>query len=159
MNRRMMIDFSYLILLAASFGAVLVLGVIVAAVIFHTDSLHVDILVDRYNAGVIMGEIFLRFSYAIYFLAICVALYETAKYKTGQRDKIAIISSFFVVSTSLMFSAVYVPKILELQSMGREATGSDTFEALHMGSEMDFKILALALLVLFVRRLLLLRLK
>jgi hypothetical protein len=159
MNKRMIIDFSYLITLAALFGSVMVLGAIVAAVVFHTDGLHVDILIDRYNSGVIMGEIFLRFSYVVYFLVLFVTLYEAAKYKTGQRDKIALISSFFVVSTALMFSAVYVPKILELQSMGREATRSDTFEALHVGSEIDFKILAAALLVLFVRRLLLLRLK
>jgi len=82
-----------------------------------------------------------------------------AMYKTGQRDKIAMISAFFIVATSLMFSAVYVPKILELQAMGREATNSDTFDALHVGSELDFKILAVTLLVLFVRRLMLLRLR
>ncbi len=159
MNKRIYTDFSYLTLLAASFGAVMVLGVIVAAVIFHTDGLHVDLLIDRYNAGVIMSEIFLRFSYVIYFLAFSVALYEAATYKTGERDKIAMISAFFIVATSLMFSAVYVPKILELQAMGREATSSDTFDALHVGSELDFKILAVALLVLFVRRLMLLRLR
>ncbi len=159
MNKKIYADFSYLILLAASFGAVMVLGIIVTAVIFHTDSLHVDILIDRYNSGVIMSEIFLRFSYVTYFLAFFVALYEAAMYKTGQRDKIAMISAFFIVATSLMFSAVYVPKILELQAMGREATASDTFDALHVGSELDFKILAVALLVLFVRRLMLLRLK
>ena len=159
MNKRIYADFSYLILLASSFGAVMVLGIVVAAVIFHADTLAVDILIDRYNSGVIMSEIFLRFSYFIYFLAFCVALYETAMYKTGQRDKIALISAFFVITTSLMFSAVYVPKILELQAMGREATGSDTFESLHMASEIDFKILAVALVVLFVRRLMLLRIR
>lgn len=157
MNKRMYTDFSYLILLASSFGAVMVLGVVVAAVIFHTDSLSVDILIDRYNSGVVMSEIFLRFSYFVYFLAFFVSLYEAAMYKRGQRDKIALISAFFVVSTSLMFSAVYVPKILELQAMGREATASDTFDNLHIASEIDFKILAIALLVLFIRRLMLLR--
>ena len=155
MNKRMYTDFSYLILLASSFGAVMVLGVVVAAVIFHTDSLSVDILIDRYNSGVVMSEIFLRFSYFVYFLAFFVSLYEAAMYKRGQRDKIALISAFFVVSTSLMFSAVYVPKILE--AMGREATASDTFDNLHIASEIDFKILAIALLVLFIRRLMLLR--
>ena len=159
MKKRMFFDFSYLITLAASFGAVLVLGAIVAAVVFHTDALHVDILIDRYNSGVIMGEIFLRFSYIVYCLAFFVAVYESAQYKMGQRDRVALISAFFVIATSLMFSTVYVPKILELQAMGREATGSDTFNALHMGSEIDFKILAVALVVLFVRRLMLLRIR
>lgn len=157
MNKRIYVDFSYLILLAASFGAVMVLGVIVAPVIFHTDRLTVDLLIDHYNSGVIMSEIFLRFSYFIYFLSLCVTLYEAVMYKMGQRDKTLFYSAFLVVTTSLLFSGVYVPKILELQAMGREATTSDTFDNLHIASEVDFKILAIALIVLFVRRLMLLR--
>ncbi|MBU0632260.1 DUF4149 domain-containing protein [bacterium] len=157
MNRRIYADFSYLILLAASFGAILVLGVIVAPVIFHTDRLAVDLLIDHYNSGVIMSEIFLRFSYFIYFLALCVAVYEIVMYRMGQRDKTLFYSASTVIATSLMFSAVYVPKILELQAMGREATTSDTFSSIHIASEIDFKILAIALVVLFVRRLMLLR--
>jgi hypothetical protein len=157
MNKRIYVDFSYLILLAASFGAVMVLGVIVAPVIFHTDRLTVDLLIDHYNSGVIMSEIFLRFSYFIYFLALCVTLYEAVMYKMGQRDKTLFYSAFLVVTTALLFSGVYVPKILELQAMGREATTSDTFNNLHIASELDFKILAIALIVLFVRRLMLLR--
>ncbi|WP_345993832.1 DUF4149 domain-containing protein [Sulfurimonas sp. HSL-1716] len=157
MNKKIYADFGYLILLAASFGAVFVLGAIVAPVIFHTDRLAVDLLIDHYNEGVIMSEIFLRFSYFIYFLAFSVALYEAVMYKTGQRDKTLFYSAFLVVATSLMFSGVYVPKILELQAMGREATTSDTFDNLHIASEIDFKILAAALIVLFIRRLMLLR--
>jgi len=56
-----------------------------------------------------------------------------------------------------MFSGVYAPKILAMQSMGVEATQSDTFENIHIASEIDFKILAVALFVLFIRRLMLLR--
>jgi len=56
-----------------------------------------------------------------------------------------------------MFSSVYVPKILSMQALGREATQSDTFENVHIASEIDFKILAVALLVLFIRRLMILR--
>lgn len=158
MNKRLVIDFSYLLLLAAAFGAVMVLGIIVAPVIFHMEKLTMDIIVDHYNSGVIMSEIFVRFSYFIYFLAFCVALYEAAMYKMGQRDKILFYSSSVVVVTALLFSAVYVPKILELQTMGREATTSDTFGNLHLASEVDFKLLALTLVILFIRRLMLLRL-
>ena len=52
----------------------------------------------------------------------------------------------------MMFSAIYTPKILAMQALGAEATQSDAFQALHMGSEIDFKVLALALGVLFIRR-------
>jgi len=46
-----------------------------------------------------------------------------------------------------------------MQKLGREATQSDTFENIHIASELDFKLLAVALLVLFIRRLMLLRIQ
>jgi hypothetical protein len=151
------IDFSYLIVLAATFGGVIILGAFVAPVIFNTDKILVGMLMDNYNEGIIMGEIFHRFSYWLYAVVIAVFLYEAALYKSGQRDATAFASSAVVVFTSLMFSSVYAPHILAMQALGVEATQSDTFENIHIASEIDFKILAVALLVLFVRRLMLLR--
>ncbi len=144
-------------MLAATFGAVMVLGAISAPVIFNTDKILVDVTLDHYNAGIIMGEIFNRFSYWIYTLAIVVVIYEVVAYKMGQRDAIIFASAITVIFSSLMFSAVYAPKILSMQALGIEATQSDTFANIHKASELDFKILAAALLVLFVRRLMLLR--
>ena len=157
MKRNIYIDFSYFIVLAASFGAVIVLGAIVAPVVFHSDKILVGMLLDHYNAGIIMGEVFHRFSYWIYFLALYVAFYETARYKMGERDPISFAAAVIVLFSSLLFSSIYAPKILEMQAMGVEATQSDTFENIHIASEIDFKILAVGLLVLFVRRLMLLR--
>lgn len=157
MKRNIYLDFSYLIVLAASLGGILVLGALVAPVVFHSDRILVDTLLDHYNAGIIMGEIFHRFSYWVYFLAFYVIVYEALRYKSGERDPIAFASAFVVIFTSLMFSGVYAPKILEMQALGVQATQSDTFKNIHTASEIDFKILAVALLVLFIRRLMLLR--
>jgi hypothetical protein len=157
MKRNIYLDFSYLLLIGASFGAVIVLGAIVAPVIFHSDALLVGMLIDHYNEGIIMGEIFHRFSYWIYFLAAYVALYEMYMYKNGQRDAILFAASVTVIFSSLMFAAVYSPKIIAMQKLGREATQSDTFNNIHIASELDFKLLAVALLILFIRRLMLLR--
>ncbi|MGE4418483.1 MAG: DUF4149 domain-containing protein [Sulfurimonas sp.] len=159
MKRNIYIDFTYLTLLAATFGAVLVLGAVAAPVVFHTDKILYSALLDNYNAGIIMGEIFRRFSYWIYFLAFFVSLYELLMYKKGQRDAIIFGSAVTVVFSSLMFSAVYSPKILSMQILGTEATQSDTFKNIHLASELDFKILAVALLILFIRRLMFLRIK
>jgi hypothetical protein len=156
-SKKIYIDFSYLIFLAASFGGIIVLGAFVAAVIFNTDRILTEVVLDRYNAGLIMGEIFYRFSYWIYALAIFVAIFEAIEYKMGRRDAIAFSSAVIVVSTSLLYSAVYVPIILAMHMLGREAAQSDTFNNIHIASEIDFKILAVALIVLFVRRLMLLR--
>lgn len=157
MKKNIYLDFSYFIILAASFGAILVLGAFVAPVVFHTDKIVSGILIDNYNTGIIMGEIFHRFSYWIYFLAVYVVLYEVISYKTGFRDSITFAAAAMVIGTSLMFSGVYSPKILSMQAMGAEATQSDTFAKIHMASEIDFKILAVALIILFIRRLMLLR--
>ncbi len=157
MKKNIYLDFAYFIVLAATLGAVLVLGAVVAPVVFHTDRITVNLLIDNYNAGIIMGEIFRRFAYWIYFVAIFVAIYEAMAYKMGQRDAISFGAAATVIFSSLMFSSVYVPKILSMQALGREATQSDTFENVHIASEIDFKILAVALLVLFIRRLMILR--
>ena len=157
MSKRIYADFSYLIILAATFGAVIVLGAVTAPVVFNSSHILVDMELDNYNAGIIMGEIFSRFSYWVYLLAGVVVLYEAFWYKMGQRDAIIFASAITVVFSSLMFSAVYAPKILAMQSLGVEATQSDTFENIHLASELDFKILAVSLLVLFIRRLMLLR--
>ena len=157
MKRNIYADFSYLFVVAATFGGVLVLGALVAPVVFHTDRLLFGLLLDRYNAGIIMAEIFHRFSYLISFVGLFVLLYEGVQYKKGQRDSIVLASSAMVVFASFMFSVVYAPKILAMQALGREATLSDTFEHLHLASEIDFKLLALSLGVLFVRRLMLMK--
>lgn len=157
MKKTIYIDFTYLIILAATFGAILVLGAVAAPVIFNTDQILHAVILDNYNAGIIMGEVFHRFSYWIYFLAFSVAVYEAVMYKKGQRDSVVFASSITVVFSSLMFSAVYSPKIMSMQILGREATQSNTFANIHIASEVDFKVLAVALIVLFVRRLMLLR--
>lgn len=157
MRTNIYLDFGYLVVIAATFGAVMTLGVLVAPVVFNPNSYLVEVSLDRYNSGMIMSEIFRRFSVWLYFVAAYVLVYEALLYKKGQRDGISMISAFIVAFTSLMFSGVYVHKILAMQAIGPEATMSDTFANTHLASEIDFKILAVALLVLFIRRMMLLR--
>jgi hypothetical protein len=152
-------DLSYLLLIGASLGAVLVLGIFTAPVVFHSESLPLGVMLDNYQEGVIMSEIFRRFTYWAYVLAAVVAVYELYEFKMMRRDRIAGLSGFVTVSTSLLFSAVYTPRILELQQQGAEATMTETFASLHTASELDFKILAVALIVLFYRRVMLLRVR
>ncbi len=156
-NNNIYVELGYLLILGATLGAVLVLGIIVASVIFNSEHYLPVALLDHYNEGMLMGQIFHRFSYWIYGVSMVVAAYEVWEYRSLRRDGIAQIAALVVIGTSLMFSAVYAPKILEMQALGVEATVSDAFDALHKASELDFKILALALGVLFFRRVMLLR--
>ncbi|MDO9056003.1 MAG: DUF4149 domain-containing protein [Sulfuricurvum sp.] len=151
MNKKVVIDVLYILLIAMTAGAVLVLGVFVAAVVFHSEVYLTLPLLSRYEEGKIMGEIFRRFTYWAYFMSAVIAVYEVSRYKVMQIDKISILSALGSIGTLLLFSAVYTPKILEYQTKG-EAAIDASFEALHKASEIDFKILLLTLLILFTRR-------
>ncbi|PHM17033.1 MAG: hypothetical protein CJD30_08485 [Sulfuricurvum sp. PD_MW2] len=151
MHRKVIFDITYLLLIAMTAGAVFVLGAFVAAVVFHSEVYLSVPLLSRYEEGKIMGEIFRRFTYWAYFMSVVIAVYEVARYKVMQIDKIAILSALGSIGTLLLFSAVYTPKILEYQTRGELAI-DDSFEALHKASEIDFKILLVMLLILFGRR-------
>jgi len=142
----------YLMAVTATLGAVLVLGIFVAPVIFHSGAFLPNDLLSRYEEGMLMGEIFRRFGFWAYGMVVIVLIFEGNEYRRQRRDKWAIMSALLAVATLLMFAAVYIPKILAMQAEGPDATASEAFAALHSGSELDFKILAVALILLFVRR-------
>lgn len=145
-NGRFTADVAYLLLLGATLGAVLVLGVFTAPVVFHAPML------ERYDQGLIMAEIFRRFTYWLYVTMAAVVLYEGYQFKLFKRDAVSILASLTLIGTALLFNAVYTPRILQMQQEGVAATQSEAFANIHAASELDFKLLALALLVLFVRR-------
>lgn len=147
-----MIDLVYLILLGASIGGILTLGIVMTSTIFHS-ALYIGPLLSHYQEGQIMSGGFEKFSYFLTLMFFVIMFYEMYSYKILQRDKTVMISSFIALFTIGLFVGVYTPKILEMQRLGQEATHSPEFESLHLGSELDFKILVLALLVLMGRRL------
>lgn len=151
MNKRAAVDVIYLLFIGMSIGAILILGIFVAAVVFHSEVYLTIPLLSRYEEGKIMGEIFRRFSYWAYAMVVVIAVYESVKYKTMQIDKVAVLSAMGSIGTLLLFAAVYTPKMLEYQARG-EAAMDEGFEALHKASEIDFKIMLVMLLVLFCRR-------
>ncbi len=155
MKKKQIIITLYLLLIASTLGAVLTLGILNAAVIFNSEYILPIPYLDHYNEGILMGEIFRRFSYWIYFMILVIAIFEAYEYKMMRRDRYAIIAAFITLSTMALFAAIYTPKILELQQQGVEATLSSEFASLHSASELDFKILAVALIALFVRRMML----
>lgn len=141
----------YLLTIAATLGVVLVLGIVVAPVIFHSNSVLPGLL-SRYEEGMLMAEIFRRFGYWVSFMAVMVLLFELNEYRRQRRDRWVIMSALLGITTMLMFSTVYVPKILAMQAEGAASTATEAFASLHRASELDFKILAVTLIVLFVRR-------
>jgi len=142
---------AYLILLGITLGAGLFAGAVVAPVTFHTQNWLGAEVLTHYQEGLIMTENFVRLSYLVTFTVIVVALYEGYKYKKFERDTTTQIATFFVMATGLMFGHYYVPDIVNMQLAGEAMTQTEAFVNTHKGSEINFKIFSLALLVLMVR--------
>jgi len=142
---------AYLVLLGVTLGAGLFAGAVVAPVIFHTENWLGGGILSHFQEGLIMTQNFIKLSYLVDATVIAVVLYEGYKYKKFERDTFTQLASFFVIATGLMFGHYYLPDILTMQMAGEEMTQSTAFINTHKGSELDFKIFSLALLVLIVR--------
>ncbi len=142
---------AYLVLLGATLGAGLFAGIVVAPVTFHTEQWLGSEVLNRYQEGLIMTQNFVRLSYLVNFTLFAIFLYEGYKYKKFERDTITQVATFFVFATGLLFAHYYIPDILTMQMAGKEMTESAAFVSTHKGSEINFKIFSLALLVLMVR--------
>lgn len=146
-----MVTMAYLILLGAMLGAGLFAGIVVAPVTFNTQEWLGSEVLTRFQEGQIMTENFVRLSYLVDVVVIAVALYEGYKFKMFERDRWTIIAAFFVVATGLMFGHYYLNDIVTMQMGGEAMTQSEAFANTHKGSEINFKIFSLALLVLMVQ--------
>jgi hypothetical protein len=142
---------AYLVLLGATLGAGLFAGIVVAPVTFHTEQWLGSEVLSHYQEGLIMTQNFVRLSYLVNVTLLAVFLYEGYKYKKFERDTITQVATFFVFATGLLFAHYYIPDILTMQMGGEEMTKSVAFANTHKGSEINFKIFSLALLVLMVR--------
>lgn len=142
---------AYLILLSAMLGAGLFAGIVVAPVTFHTEQWLGAEILTRFQEGQIMTENFLRLSFLVNVVLIAVVLYEGYKFKKFERDTLTKVATFIVLATGLLFSQYYIPDIIAMQEQGVEMTKSVAFINTHKGSEINFKIFSLALLVLIVQ--------
>jgi len=142
---------AYLILLGAILGAGLFAGIVVASVTFHTETWLGSEVLSHYQEGLIMTENFVRLSYLVNVVLVAIVLYEGYKYKKFERDTITQVATFFVIATGLLFSQYYIPDILTMQMAGEAMTQSEAFINTHKGSEINFKVFSVALLVLMVR--------
>lgn len=145
------ITIAYLLLLSAVLGAGLFAGIVVAPVTFHTQDWLGSSTLSHFQEGQIMTQNFLRLSYLVNILILIIAFYEGYKFKKFERDTLTQVATFFVLASGLLFSQYYIPDIISMQQAGEEMTKSVAFVNTHKGSELDFKLFCLALLVLIVQ--------
>ncbi len=141
----------YLIWLGVMLGAVLYAGAVVAPVIFNSAKYLGTSILSHYQEGLLMTQNFILLSYVVTLTIIFVFLYEGYKYKMGERDKFTLAVTFILLFTGSMFNWYYLSDIVTMQMAGEKMTQSSAFLATHKGSELDFKIFALSILLLMIQ--------
>ena len=147
------IDIAYLTLLGATLGLVLALGIIVAPVIFNANDYLGQEVLSHYQMGLLMTAIFLKANYWLNFTAIAILLREGYAYKSFDRDKIVVPSAATAVLMIFLFTLYYTNQIVSLQARGESIVEDSVFQNIHKASELDFKLLAVSLVLLLGRRL------
>lgn len=142
----------YLFCLAGSALGVFVLGALVAPIIFHSEIVFGVKLLDRYEAGLMMSEIFIRFNYILLVTAAITIAFEGFLTVNKRNTIIMILLSSINVLAIGAYAFLLTPKIISFQALGEEAMSSSAFETAHKIAELDFKILLLTLIATFFVR-------
>lgn len=148
------ISIFYVIVLTSVIAFSLFAGAVVAPVIFNSSSWVGEPILNRFQEGLMMTEVFVRLSYPLVVVCVFSMGYELFNYWKKESDWIALISMSLMVGTGLLFGFYFIPEILHLQSQGPTVTQSPVFSAIHKTSELCFKITVLSGLVLVFRNIL-----
>lgn len=143
----------YLFWLAVAAAGIFLLGVVVAPIVFHSEVVIGVKLLARYEAGLMMSEIFSRFNYILLITAALIVAFEGFLAVNKKNTKLMISLSALNVAGILVYAFVFTPKIISFQALGEEAIRSEAFANIHKMAELDFKILLFALTVAFFVRL------
>ena len=134
-----------LFLLAAVIGVELVLGVVVAPVIFYPQNLIGDNVLNHFQSGLIMSDIFVKMGYVLLVVAFFNAFYELANFLKKRENfqlrfsKFAL--SFIVLALALFFVFYFTAYILEAQKLGESVIQTAEFQSMHEASEVVIKII------------------
>jgi hypothetical protein len=143
----------YLFWLAAAAAGVFLLGAVVAPMVFHSEAVVGVKLLARYEAGLLMSEIFSRFNYVLLVTAALIVAFEGFLAVNKKNSKLMLIVSAANVTGILIYAFIFTPKILSFQAMGEDAIRSEAFANIHKLAELDFKILLFTLTIAFFMRL------
>lgn len=144
-----------LLLLASVIGIELFIGIVVTSYIFYPPSgLDGEVLLDRFESGLIMTQIFLKFAYFLLFVSFVNAVYESFS-KDKKLKILKIILSVIILALSLLFLFYYTLPMLDfqVQVMSKELDisyfASEDFASFHKQSELLAKILVIFQAILF----------
>ncbi|MCB2180636.1 MAG: DUF4149 domain-containing protein [Desulfobulbaceae bacterium] len=146
------INVCYTLLLGTTIGASFALGAFVAPSIFNSGIILGAELLDHYQEGLIMTEIFKRYCTLLNITVGSILVWECMKFFVfKKRDYFLVLSACVVTVTGLLFTSYFTPKIIEAQGGGPAATATEIFQTLHQASVTDFSFLLVALAVMLAK--------
>ncbi|RDU62446.1 DUF4149 domain-containing protein [Helicobacter sp. MIT 14-3879] len=133
----------YIWLLGLSIGIIFSSGAFIASVLFYAKDFGIEL--EKFEAGILMTEIFSRINIFLLIIAFIITFYEilSLKLESGYKAQksILFISSLISVICIFLFSLYYTPYIIEQQKIGEIAINTNQFLSMHKQSEWVFKIL------------------
>ncbi len=142
-----------LFLLAAMIGIELILGIVVAPVIFYPANFIGDGVLSHFQSGLMMTQIFIKMGYLLIFVSIFNLLFEIYSFvKEDMKFQVKfskLILSILILILSLVFVLYFTNTIIELQNLGEQATKSQEFLGIHNASEVVIKIILLMQVFLY----------
>ncbi|WP_120883556.1 DUF4149 domain-containing protein [Helicobacter pylori] len=143
----------YLLLLGILGGSLIILGAIVAPIVFKASSILPELNLTPFESGKLMAQIFVRFNYLLGAMGFIVLLYEIVSFIYSKRSLVYLILGLAIGVLCLLFVFYYTPYILNAQKIGEAALQSTEFARSHAQSEWLFKELFVLVCTLFFWRL------
>ncbi|EAH7025096.1 DUF4149 domain-containing protein [Campylobacter coli] len=142
-----------LFLLATMIGIELILGIVVAPVIFYPANLIGEGVLSHFQSGLMMTQIFIKMGYLLIFVSIINLLFEIYSFaKEDMKFQIKfskLMLTILILILSLVFVLYFTNTIIELQNLGEQATKSQEFLSIHNASEVVIKIILLMQVFLY----------
>ncbi|WQX72782.1 DUF4149 domain-containing protein [Helicobacter pylori] len=142
----------YLLLLGI-LGGSLILGMMVAPIIFKAPSILPEFNLTLFESGKLMSQIIVRFNFLLGAIGFVVLLYEIISFIYNKRSFVYLILGVAIGALCLLFVFYYTPYILNAQKAGEVALQSAEFARSYAQSEWLFKELLVLVCALFFLRL------
>lgn len=142
-----------LFLLASMMGIELILGIVVAPTIFFPQNIIGEGVLNHFQSGLMMTQIFIKMGYLLIFVSVVNFLYEIYSFV---KDKIKfqikfskLMLSFLILILSLIFVFYFTHTLIGLQNLGEQATKTEEFVSIHNASEVVIKIILIMQVFLY----------
>lgn len=146
----------YLLIVGICIGGI-VLSALSASTIFNADGVLrdsglSDLVITKYDSGIIMTNIFVKFNYILNISAVVILVYESLSFRLQNNGAFIWLLNVFNAILIFLFTFYYTTAIMDMQAQGAGIVGGIEFENIHSQSELVFKILLLTLSASFILR-------